>query len=59
VTRYDEMWTYLRKLYEQTDREYTLWAAGFYEQNEPWFLAGLKEKVRRAIERKEAANAAQ
>lgn len=52
-SRWDEMWAYLRRLHEQTDREYTLWAAGFYEANEPWFLSGMKEKVRLAIERKE------
>jgi hypothetical protein len=54
MSRWDAMWEYLRKLYEQAGREYTIHAAGFYELNEPWDLAGLKEKVRRAIERKEA-----
>jgi hypothetical protein len=57
VSRWDEMWNYLKKLYEQAGREYTVWAAGFYEANEPWFLAGLQVKVQRAIERKEAADA--
>jgi hypothetical protein len=56
VSRWDEMWEYLRKLYEQAGREYTVWGAGFYERNEPWFLAGLQVKVQRAIERKEAAD---
>jgi hypothetical protein len=56
VSRWDEMWEYLKKLYAQTDRHYTVWAAGFYERNEPWFLAGLQVKVQRAIERKEAAD---
>jgi hypothetical protein len=54
MSRWDEMWEYLRKLYEQAGREYAIYAAGWYEENEPWALAGLKEKVRRAIERKES-----
>jgi hypothetical protein len=54
MSRWDEMWEYMRKLYAQTDRHYALWAAGFYERNEPWFLAGLQVKVQRAIERKES-----
>jgi hypothetical protein len=54
VSRWDEMWNYLKTLYGQAGREYTVWAAGFYERNEPWFLAGLQVKVQRAIERKEA-----
>ncbi len=53
MTRWDEMWAYLKRLYEQTDREYTVSAAGWYEQLEPWHLAGIQEKVRQAIERKE------
>lgn len=53
MTRWDEMWDYLRKLYEQAGGEYAIHAAGFYELNEPWALAGIQEKVRRAIERKE------
>lgn len=53
MSRWDEMWEYLRKLYAQTEREYTLWAAQWYEANEPWALAGLALKVRAAIDRKE------
>lgn len=48
------MWEYLRKLYEQAGREYTIWAAQWYETNEIWALAGITEKVRRAIDKKEA-----
>lgn len=51
--RWDAIWRHLKWLYERGDREYTLWAAAWYEANEPWALAGITEKVRRAIERKE------
>jgi hypothetical protein len=53
MSRWDEMWAHLRWVYERAGREYTVWAAGWYERNEPWFLAGLQVKVQRAIERKE------
>lgn len=53
TARWDAMWDYLRKLYEQAGREYTLWAADWYEKNEIWALAGITEKVRRAIDKKE------
>lgn len=53
---WDEAWEYMRKLYSQTDRFYAIHAAGCYERLLPWNLAGLQEKVRRAIEKKEQSN---
>ena len=53
MNRWDAIWQHLKWLYERGGREYTLWAAAWYEQNEPWALAGITEKVRRAIQAKE------
>lgn len=56
MTRWDELWAHLKWVYEMAGREYAVSAAGWYEFNEPWSLAGLQEKVRRAIQKKEAAD---
>lgn len=50
MDRWDAVWSHLQWVYERTDRAYTVAAAGWYEANEPWALAGLTEKVRRGIE---------
>lgn len=54
MNRWDAIWTHVRWLYEQAGKEYAIHAAGWYEANEPWCLAGMREKVRRAIDKKEA-----
>jgi hypothetical protein len=41
----------------ETDQEYAVWAAGWYEANEPALLKNLQAKVRQEIARKERADA--
>lgn len=53
MTRWDAIWTHVRWLYEVAGKEYAIHAAGWYEANELWCLAGIQEKVRRAIDKKE------
>lgn len=46
--------------FARIDPEAAIWAAGWYEQNEPALLANLQAKVRQAVARaqREAADAA-
>lgn len=53
MSRWDVVWEHLRWVYERAGREYTVAAAKWYEMNESWDLAGMTEKVRKAIEKKE------
>lgn len=57
MSRWDTVWSHLKWVYERTDRACTVEAAKFYEDNEPMELAGITEKVRRAIDKREAADA--
>jgi hypothetical protein len=57
MSRWDAIWAHLRWVYDHAGKAYTVVAAGWYEKNEPWCLAGMQEKVRRAIDKKEAERA--
>lgn len=41
----------------EVDPAYAMWAADWYERNEPWLLANLRRKVEQEIKRRRAADA--
>lgn len=50
-----DMLAYCLKVLDQAGAEYALWAADWYEKNEPEVMVGLGARMRKEVERRRAA----